>query len=92
MNQKETYHGGAYSLRKDNKTCTQFRKKKEKRKSHFRIVVKGLQIFRKRRYIPLSFFSLSDYSKITKKHNIFIFCSLGKTGIIKEPVLFVQNK
>ena len=28
VNQKETHHGGAYSLRKDDKTCTQFRKKK----------------------------------------------------------------
>jgi len=32
VNQKETYHGGAYSLRKDDKTCTQFRKKKRKEK------------------------------------------------------------
>lgn len=65
VNQKETHHGGAYSLRKDDKTCTQFRKKKriEKEKSHLRIVAKGLQIFRKRRYIPLAFFFLSVTTK-----------------------------
>lgn len=33
----------------------------EKEKSHLRIVAKGLQIFKKRRYIPLAFFSLNDY-------------------------------